>query len=68
MRVLLDECVPRACATTLSATVTRQFAKMGWAGVKNGQRLRLAAGQFDAMLTSTAMSNTNRILLACRLP
>ena len=51
MRVLLDECVPRACATTLSATVTRQFAKMGWAGVKNGQLLRLAATEFDALLT-----------------
>ena len=36
MRVLLDECVPRALREELSGHETKTLAEAGWAGVKNG--------------------------------
>jgi hypothetical protein len=51
MRVLLDECVPRALRNDISGHDVRTVAEMGWAGVKNGELLRRAAGQFDILLT-----------------
>ena len=51
MRVLLDECVPRALRDDIPGHEVRTVAEAGWAGVKNGELLRLAAGQFDLLLT-----------------
>jgi hypothetical protein len=51
MRVLLDECVPRALGKELVGHDVRTVAESGWAGVKNGELLRLAADQFDVLLT-----------------
>jgi hypothetical protein len=51
MRVLLDECVPRALRNELLGHDVRTVAEAGWAGVKNGELLELAAGQFDLLLT-----------------
>src|SRR5215210_3767075 len=51
MRVLLDECVPRALRAELSGHDVRTVAESGWAGVKNGELLRLAAERFDVLLT-----------------
>ena len=51
MRVLLDECVPRALRHELFGHGVKTVAEVGWAGVKNGELLRLAAGQFDLLLT-----------------
>ena len=51
MRVLLDECVPRALRNDMSGHDVRTVAEMGWAGVKNGELLRLAADQFDVLIT-----------------
>ena len=51
MRVLLDECVPRGLRTELSGHEVRTVAEAGWAGVKNGELLRLAATRFDVLLT-----------------
>jgi Domain of unknown function (DUF5615) len=51
MRVLLDECVPRALRKELPGHEVRTVAEAGWAGVKNGELLQLAAGQFDLLLT-----------------
>ena len=48
MRVLLDECVPRALRDPGHEVKT--VAEAGWAGVKNGELLQLAAGQFDLLL------------------
>lgn len=47
MRVLLDECVPRALRHALPGHQVQTVGDLGWAGVKNGQLLRLAAAQFD---------------------
>ena len=51
MRVLLDECVPRALRDELPGHDVRTVAESGWAGVKNGELLRLAAERFDVLLT-----------------
>jgi hypothetical protein len=52
MRVLLDENLPRKLKYRLAhehEVLTVQ--ECGWSGVKNGQLLRLAAAEFDVMLT-----------------
>ena len=51
MRVLLDECVPRALRNELLGHEVKTVAEAGWAGVKNGALLKLAARDFDALLT-----------------
>lgn len=51
MRVLLDECVPRALRKEIPGHEVKTVAEMGWAGVKNGELMRLAAAQFDILLT-----------------
>jgi PIN like domain len=51
MRVLLDECVPRALRKELRGHEVRTVAEAGWAGVKNGELLQLAAKHFDLFLT-----------------
>ena len=53
MKVLLDECVPRALKAVLSAhgheCMTVQDA--GWSGKQNGELLDLAESQFDVLVT-----------------
>jgi len=51
MRVLLDECVPRALRRELHGHDVKTVAEAGWAGVKNGDLLQLAASQFEVLLT-----------------
>lgn len=51
MRVLLDECVPRALRDELPGHDVRTVAEAGWAGVTNGELLRLASTRFDVLLT-----------------
>ena len=51
MRVLLDECVPRALRHDVPGHEVTTVAEAGWAGVTNGELLRLAATRFDVMIT-----------------
>lgn len=51
MRVLLDECVPRSLRRELPDHEVSTVAEAGWAGVKNGALLKLAAQAFDAIVT-----------------
>ena len=51
MRLLLDECVPKRLKQELRGHDAKTVQDMGWAGIKNGALLRLADGQFDALLT-----------------
>src|SRR5438876_8959293 len=51
MRLLLDECVPRRLKRELRRHEAKTVQDMGWAGITNGALLRLADGQFDALLT-----------------
>ena len=51
MRLLLDECVPKRLRRELVGHEVKTVQDMGWAGIKNGALLKLADGQFDALLT-----------------
>ena len=51
MRLLLDECVPKRLKRALRRHDVKTVQDMGWAGIKNGELLRVADGQFDALLT-----------------
>lgn len=51
MRVLLDECFPRALRVELPGHEIATVAEAGWAGVKNGALLQLAAARFEVLLT-----------------
>jgi predicted nuclease of predicted toxin-antitoxin system len=51
MRVLLDECVPRALRDDISGHEVKTVADAGWVGVKNGELLRFAAAEFDVLIT-----------------
>ena len=51
MRLPLDECVPKRFKRELASHDTRTVQDLGWAGIKNGALLKLADGQFDALLT-----------------
>ena len=51
MRVLLDECFPRALRVELLGHEVTTVAEAGWAGVKNGALLQLAATRFEVLLT-----------------
>ena|SRR5260370_42611894 len=53
MKVLLDECVPKALRTTLAGFETRTAQQMGWDAVKNGPLLALAERDgFGVFVTS----------------
>ena len=51
MLVLLDECLPRRLKRHLIGHDVRTVPEAGWAGKKNGELLRLAAGKTDAFIT-----------------
>lgn len=53
MRILLDECLPRALKKSLSpAHDVWTVSEAGYAGLKNGQLLRAVDGEFDLLITS----------------
>lgn len=51
MRLLIDECLPRALKRLLRGHTCRTVQEMGWSGMKNGALLPLAEGKFDALIT-----------------
>lgn len=51
MRLLLDECIDRKFAREFPDYEVKTVPQMGWAGVKNGQLLTLAASEFDVFIT-----------------
>jgi hypothetical protein len=51
-RVLLDENLPRLLKRELPGFQVRTVVEVGWAGIKNGQLLRLAAAEFDVFVTA----------------
>jgi PIN like domain len=52
MRILLDECAPRRLRRELPGHDVRTVQEMGWSGKKNGDLVRLMAGQsFELLLT-----------------
>lgn len=52
MRILLDESVPWRLARLLTGHATTSVQRRGWASIKNGRLLALAAEEFDVLLTA----------------
>ena len=52
MRVLLDESLPRPLGRLLVGHAVRTVGQAGWASFKNGVLLRLAASDFDVLITA----------------
>ena len=51
MKVLLDECVDWRLARDLIGHDVKTARPMGWAAIKNGELLALAAKHFDVFIT-----------------
>ena len=54
MRVLLDESLPRDLARELHGHEVDTVQAIGWAGLKNGEVLERASGEYDVFLTVDA--------------
>ena len=51
MKILLDECLDRRLARELQGHEVTATYQRGWAGIENGELLRLAEQEFDVFLT-----------------
>ena len=51
MRILLDECIDRRFARELVGHDVKTVPQMGWAGIKNGELMKLAESDFDIFVT-----------------
>lgn len=52
MKILLDECVPWPMHKLLSGHTCSTVQDIGWGGIKNGELLQRAEGEFDLFITS----------------
>ena len=52
MRILLDESVPGRLGPLLTGHSSVTVQRRGWASIKNGKLLALAAVEFDVLLTA----------------
>jgi hypothetical protein len=52
MKIIIDECVPNLVKRELLEHEIVSVQDMGWAGVKNGQLLKLVDSKFDVFITS----------------
>lgn len=52
MRILLDESVPGRLGPLLTGHTFITVQRKGWASIKNGKLLALAAGEYDVLLTA----------------
>lgn len=68
MRILLDECVPWPMRRLLTGHECTTAQKQGWGGVKNGDLIRLAEGEFDLFITSDQNLRCQQNLAGRRLP
>ena len=51
MKVLLDECIDWRLARDMGEHEVKTVPQMGWAGIKNGDLLKLAEKEFEALVT-----------------
>ncbi|GJL61359.1 MAG: hypothetical protein NPIRA04_00130 [Nitrospirales bacterium] len=68
MRVLLDECLPRALKHELLEHEVSMVIEMGWAGIKNGALLEQAVVHFDVFLTADQNLQYQQNLSSLRIP
>lgn len=52
MKVLLDEMLPPQLKDLLKEHQVSTVQEMGWGGIKNGELLRQASGNFEVFLTA----------------
>lgn len=52
MRIIIDECVPSIVKRSLPERRIVTVQDAGWAGIKNGELLRLVSAEFDVFITS----------------
>ena len=68
MNILLDECVPARFARSLSDHSVTTVQRRGWAGIKNGDLLRLAEKEFEAFITVDRKLSRQQDLTKFRIP
>jgi len=51
LKILLDECLDRRLAREISGHEVKTVPQMKWAGIKNGELMRLAETEFDVFIT-----------------
>ena len=52
MKILIDECLPKKIKLELSSHFVQTVPEAGWPGKQNGDLLRVAELEFDALLTN----------------
>jgi predicted nuclease of predicted toxin-antitoxin system len=68
MRILLDECLPWPMRELLSSHQCVTTQKRGWGGIKNGELLQHAEGEFDLFITSDQNIRYQQSLAGRRIP
>jgi predicted nuclease of predicted toxin-antitoxin system len=51
VKLLLDECIDRRLSKEIEGHQVVTVPQAGWAGIQNGELLRLAQAQFDVFVT-----------------
>src|SRR6185369_2310444 len=52
VKIIIDECVLHIVKKRLPHRQIKTVQEMGWAGVKNGELLKLVEAEFDVFITS----------------
>ena len=68
MKVLFDKCVPRPLRRELPGHEIRTAEELGWGEMQNGDLIRAAEAQFDAIITSDQQWKYQQNLAARKLP
>ena len=67
MKILLDECVPWPMHRLLTGHTCSTVQGKGWGGIKNGDLLRRAEGEFNLFITSDQNIRYQQNLLGRRI-
>lgn len=68
MKIPRDECVPWPMHKLLIGHDCTTAQKRGWGGIKNGDLLRLAEGEFDLFITSDQNNRYQQNMAGRRIP
>jgi hypothetical protein len=68
MKILLDACVPWPLHTLLTGHECTKAARCGWGGLKNGELLKKAEGNFALFITADQYIRYQRNLAGRALP
>jgi hypothetical protein len=68
MKILIDECLPRALKRHLGRHDCRTVQEMGWSGLKNGELLSIADRErFDVLVTIDQGIEHQQNLATCNI-